>query len=231
MGRTIALLICVIAFPFHLLICAVIRLNDGGPALHRCFRVGKSGCVFRLLKYRSMKVNAAHFLSPALKMVVHSGDPRVTSLGRWLRCGIDELPQLWNIVKGEMAWIGPRPDPDWMLTHYGPTSRERQRTLPGITGFAQLLNSRNLSTSEGYALDVWYIAHRTLWLDLWIILATPLFMAGGRSLGKHRLERLRNNFEFGNLCRKCDEEFIRSKEALLTLTHCSSLLPPNTVLC
>lgn len=177
-----------------------------------------------------MKVNAAHFLSPGLKMVVHAEDPRVTLLGRWLRCGIDELPQLWNIVRGEMAWIGPRPDPDWMLAHYGPNSRERLRTLPGITGFAQLLNSRNLSASEGYALDLWYIAHRTLWLDLWIILATPLFMAGWRSLGKHRLERLRNDFEFGSLRRKCDEEFISSKEALLTLTL-SSLLPPNTVLC
>lgn len=231
MGRMIALLICVIAFPLHLLICAVIRLTDGGPAMYCCIRVGKSGRLFKLFKYRSMKVNAAHFLSPALKMVVYSEDPRVTLLGRWLRCGIDELPQLWNIAKGEMAWIGPRPDPDWILAHYGPISRERLQTLPGITGFAQLLNSRYLSTSEGYALDVWYIAHRTLWLDLWIILATPLFIAGWRSLGKYRLERLRNNLEFGSLYRKCDEEFVRSKEALLMLNHCNSLLPPNTVLC
>jgi Bacterial sugar transferase len=124
-------------------------------------------------------------------MIVKERDPRVTALGRFLRCGIDELPQLWNIVKGQMAWAGPRPDPDWMLPHYGQTCCKRSQALPGITGFAQILNSRFLSTAEAFALDIWYICHRTWMLDAYIILATPLYMAGWHSIGRKRLQNLR----------------------------------------
>jgi lipopolysaccharide/colanic/teichoic acid biosynthesis glycosyltransferase len=231
LGRAIALLICVFAFPLHLLICAAIRLLDHGPALHRCFRIGISGSFFELRKYRSMQVNVHHELSSGLKMIVRRNDPRLTWLGPWLRCGIDELPQLWNIFKGEMAWIGPRPDPDWMLPHYGVTCRERIAALPGITGLAQILNSRSLSTSEGFALDLWYLSHRTLWLDLWILLATPLYIAGWHSLGNTRLQHLRTIPEFVQLCRKCDEELADSKEILLSCGVSALLLPANTVIC
>ena len=230
-GRVIAFLLCVVAFPLHLLIRVAIKISDGGPTMHRCYRLGKSGAEFELLKYRSMRMNVAHHLSADLKMIVHRRDPRITSLGRWLRCGIDELPQLWNIVRGEMMWIGPRPDPQWMLPHYGPRSRWRLSVLSGITGFAQVLNSRNLPTAEGYALDIWYLSHFTLWLNAWIILVTPLFMAGWRSVGEGRLRRLRGNSEFVNLCCECDVELAHSREVLLASVSSETLLPPNTVIC
>ncbi|HEY1577494.1 MAG TPA: sugar transferase [Terracidiphilus sp.] len=228
--RAAALLICALGFPLHLFICLAIRLNDGGPALHRTPRLGKSGVVFELLKYRSMRVNAAHHLSLGMKMVIQENDPRVTAIGSFLRCGLDELPQLWNIAKGDMAWIGPRPDPDWMLPHYGPTCRERLAILPGITGFAQLLNSRYLTTSEGFALDIWYSDHHSWWLNLWIILATPLFVAGWHSVGKPRLLRLRLDPEFQDLSRRCEKEFTESQEFLLASANFKTYLPPNTLL-
>jgi lipopolysaccharide/colanic/teichoic acid biosynthesis glycosyltransferase len=199
--------------------------------MHRSFRLGNQGAKFTLLKYRSMKTNVAHHLSFGLKMIVHEHDPRITSLGHWLRCGIDELPQLWNIARGEMMWVGPRPDPDWMLPHYGPTSCERLSVLPGITGFAQILNSRNLSTAEGYALDLWYLSHRRLWLDAWIILATPFFMAGWYSVGRFWLSSLRELSAFRELCNRCEDELAQSRKVLFASANSESLLPPNTVIC
>lgn len=164
-------------------------------------------------------------------MIVQDADVRVTPMGRWLRTGVDELPQLLNIVKGEMAWIGPRPDPDWMLPHYGPICRRRLSALPGITGLAQVLGSRHLPAAEGFALDLWYLAHRTIWLDTWIVLATPFFIAGWRSFGRSRLRHIRQLEEFNELCRICDQEIISAKEILLASTDLSSVLPPNTVIC
>jgi lipopolysaccharide/colanic/teichoic acid biosynthesis glycosyltransferase len=209
LGKSTALSISMIAFPLHLLLSAFIKTCDNGPALYRSPRLGKNGAPFQLLKYRSMKVNAPALMSSGLKMIVEREDSRVTTVGRWLRCGIDELPQLWNVVKGEMSWIGPRPDPDWMLPHYGPVCRKRLAVVPGITGYAQLLDSRFLSTAEGFAIDIWYLLHRTIWLDVWIVLATPAFIAGWRSLGRDRLARLRATPRFVELCRICEAELAR----------------------
>jgi len=231
LGRAIALVLCVLLLPAHLALSALIRMSDRGPALYRCRRIGCSGSLFELHKYRTLKADACHILSSGLRMVVREHDARVTTLGKLLRCGIDELPQLWNIVRAEMAWIGPRPDPDWMLPHYGPTCRERVSVLPGITGFAQVLDSRFLSTSEAFALDLWYLRHRTLWLDIFIILATPLYMAGWGSLGRKRLQMLRVLPEFRELCSACAEELAGSREFLLRSVEAGSMLPPNTVIC
>jgi lipopolysaccharide/colanic/teichoic acid biosynthesis glycosyltransferase len=157
-------------------------------------------------------------------------DPRVTALGRFLRCGIDELPQLWNIVKGQMVWAGPRPDPDWMLPHYGQTCRTRLEVLPGITGFAQILNSRFMSTAEAFELDIWYIRHRTWMVDAYIILATALYMAGWHSIGRKRLRILRTLPEFQKLHSRCSKEFTHSEVILLGSLDSRTMLAPNTVL-
>lgn len=231
LGRFIALLFCVLLFPAHLVLSGLITLSDGGPALYRCRRIGRGGSLFELAKYRTLKTNACHLLSSGLRMVVKERDTRVTTLGRILRCGVDELPQLWNIVKGDMAWVGPRPDPDWMLPHYGLKTRERLDSLPGIAGLAQVLDSRFLSTSEAFALDLWYLRHRTISLDLWIILATPFYVIGWRYFGKRRLQKLRALPDFQTLCSTCDKEFTASKEILLAHTTSRSMLPPNTVIC
>jgi lipopolysaccharide/colanic/teichoic acid biosynthesis glycosyltransferase len=211
LGRILAALFCVAAAPIHLLLCLLIRLCDARPALYRSQRLGLQGKAFELLKYRTMKVNSPSVLAPGFKVVVEASDPRVFWLGKWLRCGIDELPQVWNVVRGEMAWVGPRPDLPWMLPHYGPFTRGRLSALPGITGLAQVMDSRNLPTAEGYAIDLWYSRHCGLWLDLWIAAVTPLFIAGWRSVGRRRLEELRGSGEFRRLREACERELAVAK--------------------
>ena len=205
-GRILAGIVCLAGLPIHLLLCLAIRLQDGGPALYLCPRLGWNGKFYAMFKYRTMQVNCPPMIASGFMVLVSQADARVTRLGRWLRCGIDEFPQLWNIVRGEMNWVGPRPDPEWMLENYGPVCRQRIAVLPGITGLAQVMDSRYLSTADGFAIDLWYIAHRSLWLDAWVVLVTPFFIAGWRSIGRRRLHALRNLPEFEQLLRQCTEE-------------------------
>jgi lipopolysaccharide/colanic/teichoic acid biosynthesis glycosyltransferase len=205
-GRLVAFLLCILGFPFHLLTCISIRLFDGGPALYRDKRVGRLEKPFSMLKYRSMKVNCAPVVRAGSKMIVEVNDPRVTPLGRLLRCGIDELPQLANIMRGEMAWVGPRPVPVSVLSKYGPLIRERFNLQPGITGLAQVLHSRTCSSARALTIDIWYLRHRNLWLDLWVMAVTPLFICGWKSVGKNHLNRLLQMPEFQNLEQRCQEE-------------------------
>jgi lipopolysaccharide/colanic/teichoic acid biosynthesis glycosyltransferase len=205
-GRLVALLVCVVGFPFHLLVCICIRLADGGAAIYRDKRVGRCEKPFPMLKYRSMKVDCKPLIHAGSKIIVETNDPRVTSLGRVLRCGIDELPQLANIVRGEMGWVGPRPLPVSVLSKYGPVIRERFKLQPGITGLAQVLHSRSCSSARALAIDIWYLRHHNLWLDLWVIAATPLFICGWKSVGQNRLYQLLQMPEFCELERQCQEE-------------------------
>jgi lipopolysaccharide/colanic/teichoic acid biosynthesis glycosyltransferase len=210
----VAGLVCVAASPFHFCLCLLIRLWDAGPALYRSERLGSDGVLFQLLKYRTMKVDSAPVLAQGFKVIVEEGDLRVTGFGRLLRCGLDELPQLWNIVRGEMAWVGPRPDLPWMLPCYGRLTRERLSSLPGITGLAQVLNSRDCPTATGYALDIWYKRHRSFWLDLWIVMVTPTFILGWRSLGSRRLGKLMESTEIRELVARCKEEIDAAAQAI-----------------
>lgn len=159
-------------------------------------------------------MNAPSIVTKGFKTVVTESDPRVTPVGRRLRSGIDELPQLWNIVRGEMAWIGPRPDEAWMMPNYGPESKRRVSVVPGITGLAQILNSRDLPTAESYAIDIWYLDHRGLLLDMWIVFVTPLYMAGWKTVGSGRLNNLRTSLEFERLRRSCEAELSAASEFL-----------------
>jgi undecaprenyl phosphate N,N'-diacetylbacillosamine 1-phosphate transferase len=212
-GRVISSLICLLGLPIHLLLIVLIRLCDPGPGLYRSSRLGKDGVPFTLLKYRTMKLNAPSIVTTQFKAIVAESDPRVTRLGKWLRSGIDELPQFWNIVRGEMEWVGPRPDEAWMLPNYGPVSKRRLECLPGITGLAQVLNSRNLSTAESYAIDLWYLEHRGFWLDAWIVFMTPLFMTGWVSIGGGILQNLRSSPEFNSLHEACEAELSAAASA------------------
>src|SRR6476469_4945190 len=107
-GRLAAAAVIAVGFPFHLLISLLIRLGDGGPALYRARRLGRSGVIYELLKYRSMKVGSKPVVTSDYKVVTVENDRRITRIGRILRCGLDELPQLYNVLRAEMAWIGPR---------------------------------------------------------------------------------------------------------------------------
>ena len=206
LGRLIALLICTVGFPVHLLICFCIWVADRGPAIYRDRRTGQFENPFSMLKYRSMKVGCKPIVRAGSKLIVEKNDARVTPIGRILRCGIDELPQFANIVRGEMAWVGPRPVPVSVLHRYGPAIRGRFNLKPGITGLAQVLDSRHRSSACALAIDIWYKAHRTLWIDLWVIAVTPFYMAGWKSIGRHHLARLLESAEFRQLEQTCQEE-------------------------
>ena len=164
-----------------------------------------------MLKYRSMTSGCAPVMRQGFKAVVEAGDPRVTRLGRVLRCGIDELPQLWNIVRGEMAWLGPRPDEAWMVSNYRNVTRERLFMKPGITGLAQILESRNQATAVGYAIDVWNRRHPSRRRDLWVACATPGFILGWRSVGRRYFQELMQADEFYALVTECRAEIEKSE--------------------
>ena len=158
-----------------------IKLEDGGPALYRQRRIGKDGAEFELLKLRTMVVGAEEF---GAGFAVDKGDPRITRVGRILRrTSVDELPQLWNVVRGEMSVIGPRPTLRYQVERYDERQRRRLSILPGLTGWAQIHGRATLSWDERIELDVWYVEHRSPTVDLKILLRTPFALFGGTYRG------------------------------------------------
>jgi lipopolysaccharide/colanic/teichoic acid biosynthesis glycosyltransferase len=149
----------------------LIKLEDGGPASYPQERVGKDGRLFRMHKLRSMRVNdlPVHVVG----QVSHE-HPMVTRVGRFIRrYKIDELPQMLNVLTGEMSLVGPRPTVAEQVERYSPFQRRRLEVRPGITGWAQVNGATALTWDERIQLDVWYIDHRSLRLDLEILLRTP----------------------------------------------------------
>ena len=159
-----------------------VKLEDGGPVLFRQRRVGIDGVEFELLKLRTMVVDAEH---KGAGFSVDAGDSRITRVGRVLRkTSIDELPQLWNVVRGEMSLIGPRPTLRYQVEKYTPRQRKRLDVLPGLTGWAQIHGRATLPWDERIELDVWYVEHRSALVDLKILLRTPLALFGGTYRGR-----------------------------------------------
>jgi lipopolysaccharide/colanic/teichoic acid biosynthesis glycosyltransferase len=147
-----------------------IRLDDGGPVFFRQERVGLDGQTFEVLKLRTMIVDAH---TQGAGFAVDKGDARITRIGNLLRkTSIDELPQLWNVVRGEMSLVGPRPTLSYQVERYTDRQRRRLEVRPGLTGWAQVNGRASLSWPERIELDVWYVEHRSLALDLRIILRT-----------------------------------------------------------
>jgi lipopolysaccharide/colanic/teichoic acid biosynthesis glycosyltransferase len=158
-----------------------VKLADGGPVLYRQTRVGKDGADFELLKLRTMVVGAE---TQGAGFAVDRGDPRITPVGRVLRrLSLDELPQLWNVVRGDMSVIGPRPTLRYQVERYTPRQRRRLEVKPGITGWAQVHGRATLPWAERIELDVWYAEHRSFRLDLKILARTPLALFGGTYKG------------------------------------------------
>ena len=168
--------------PALALAAAAIKLEDGGPVLYRQVRVGKDGADFELLKLRTMVVGAE---TQGAGWAVDRGDSRITRVGSVLRrLSIDELPQLWNVLRGDMSLIGPRPTLRYQVEEYTDRQRRRLDVRPGITGWAQVNGRAALSWPERIELDVWYVEHRTPWLDLKILARTPFSLFGGTYKGK-----------------------------------------------
>ena len=158
-----------------------IKLEDGGPILYRQTRVGRDGVDFELLKLRTMVVGAE---TKGAGFAVDRGDSRITRIGRLLRrTSIDELPQLWNVLRGEMSVIGPRPTLRYQVETYTPRQRIRLAVRPGLTGWAQVNGRATLPWAERIELDIWYVEHRSPSIDLTILLRTPLALFGGTYRG------------------------------------------------
>ena len=171
----------VFASPFLAAAALAVKLEDGGPILFRQTRVGKDGADFELLKLRSMVIDAER---KGAGFAVDRGDARITRVGRLLRrTSIDELPQLWNVVRGEMSVIGPRPTLRYQVERYTERQRKRLEVRPGLTGWAQIHGRAALPWEDRIELDVWYVEHRSPGVDLKILLRTPLALFGGTYRG------------------------------------------------
>jgi lipopolysaccharide/colanic/teichoic acid biosynthesis glycosyltransferase len=172
----------VVASPLLGLAALAVKLEDGGPVLFRQARVGKDGVDFELLKLRTMVVGAE---TMGAGMAVNEGDARITRAGRVLRrLSLDELPQLWNVVRGEMSVVGPRPTLRYQVERYTPRQRRRLEVKPGITGWAQVHGRAAFPWAERIELDVFYVERRTPWLDLRILARTPLALFSGTYKGE-----------------------------------------------
>ncbi len=160
----------VLTAPLVALLALAIRLESPGHPIYRQVRVGRDGALFEIYKLRTM-VSGAEFTGAGL--AIAAGDDRITRLGTLLRrYSLDELPNLWNVVRGEMSIVGPRPTLKGQVDRYTPRQRGRLAVKPGITGWAQINGRASLPWPERIELDLWYVEHRSLALDLRIISRT-----------------------------------------------------------
>lgn len=156
--------------PIFLVIAIAIKVSSRGTVFYLQERVGRAGKPFSIYKFRTMVEDAEHMGSG---VQIEDDDPRITTVGECLRkWSIDELPQLINIIKGEMSFVGPRPTLQYQVDEYSPQQRKRLDMKPGITGWAQVNGRNNIPWDERIELDVWYIEHWSLWLDFKIVLKT-----------------------------------------------------------
>lgn len=175
--------------PLLLLTALAIRLEDGGPILFAQLRVGQGGRPFRFYKFRSMVVDAEarkarlQHLNESRDGVIFKArrDPRITRVGRWIRrFSIDELPQLWNVLRGDMSLVGPRPPVPAEVAEYSPEDRKRLDVRPGLTCIWQVSGRSDIPFRQQVSMDQEYILRASLGLDLRLLLKTVKAVFGGR---------------------------------------------------
>jgi lipopolysaccharide/colanic/teichoic acid biosynthesis glycosyltransferase len=178
----LALVGSLLSAPFVALLAVVIRLESPGHPFYRQTRAGKDGRPFAIYKLRTM-VSGAEFVGAGL--AIQEGDARITRAGRLLRrYSLDELPNLYNVLRGEMSIVGPRPTLPAQVEQYTDRQRGRLAVKPGITGWAQINGRASLPWSERIELDLWYVQHRSLALDLRIVFKTLGMVLSGHGLYK-----------------------------------------------
>jgi lipopolysaccharide/colanic/teichoic acid biosynthesis glycosyltransferase len=183
----VASLVLAIASPLLAVAALLIKLESRGPVFYRQRRVGRDGQPFDLWKLRTM-VPGAESMGAGIYVV--EGDTRITRVGRRLRrFSLDELPNLVNVIKGEMAVVGPRPTVQEQVDRYTERQRRRLEVKPGITGWAQVNGRTSLPWPERIELDVWYVEHRSLALDLRILAKTARLLATGHGLYSDELKQ------------------------------------------
>jgi len=185
----ISLVVLISAVPLLVLVAAAIKLTDGGPVLFSQTRVGKWGKEFQFIKFRSMVVNAEALKDKMLDQSHHQNsitfkmkkDPRVTWIGRIIRkSSVDELPQIWNVIRGEMSIVGPRPPLPKEVARYTLSDRRRLDVKPGLTCIWQVSGRGDIPFSQQVKLDSEYVESQSLWVDLKILLKTVPAVLFGR---------------------------------------------------
>ena len=165
--RALALLALVVLSPVLAGVSVLVRLRLGRPVLFRQVRAGLRGAPFEIVKFRTMTDERDH------RGTLLPDERRLTPFGHWLRAtSLDELPELWNVVRGEMALVGPRPLPVSYLDRYSDREARRHEVRPGVTGWAQVQGRNAVDWDERLEMDVWYVDHRSWWLDLRILSRT-----------------------------------------------------------
>jgi lipopolysaccharide/colanic/teichoic acid biosynthesis glycosyltransferase len=174
--RLFALVGLILLSPLCLLLAALVKLDSRGPAFFTQRRIGKDGRAFKIYKLRTMRVGSASYAPKP-----GDDDPRITRLGRFLRRrGLDEIPQLYCVLKGEMSFIGPRPEMPFVAHRYTAAERVRLRLLPGITGYWQVAGPKYEPIHHHMEYDLYYLHHCSFKLDAWILLQTLKILLGLR---------------------------------------------------
>jgi lipopolysaccharide/colanic/teichoic acid biosynthesis glycosyltransferase len=172
----------IVTAPLVAVLAVAVRLESPGDPIYRQIRVGQDGRLFEIYKLRTM-VSGAEFAGAGL--AIAEGDSRITRLGALLRrYSLDELPNLWNVLRGEMSIVGPRPTLKTQVDDYTPRQRGRLAVKPGITGWAQINGRAALPWPERIELDLWYVEHRSVALDLRILARTLGLVARGGGIYK-----------------------------------------------
>jgi sugar transferase EpsL len=175
---SISCIVLVIFFPVMLIICIAIRIFMGKGVIFSQSRPGLHGNIFKMYKFRTML--------PKDPISNKSDDERITSLGKWLRASsLDELPELINVIKGDMSLVGPRPLLVDYLKKYTPTQMRRHVALPGITGLAQVKGRNNLSWRKKFKYDVFYVDHQNFLFDIQILVETVMVVLLRRGFRSH----------------------------------------------
>lgn len=187
----LAVVLLIVLSPLLAAVAISVRCTLGAPILFRQLRIGRGGRLFLLYKFRTMSIGTA----PSGASV--SDEERMTMFGRFLRASsLDELPELWNILVGDMGLVGPRPLLPEYLPLYSAEQARRHEVRPGITGWAQVNGRNALTWEERFELDVWYVEHQSFWLDLkilWLTVLTVLRREGISQPGHATMERFRGS--------------------------------------
>lgn len=175
--KPIGILLALLSLPFVLIITLILKpivyLEDRGPLFYVSKRAGKNSKTFLMYKFRSMKVNSPNILNSDGSTYNSENDERQTRVGKFLRkTSIDELPQIFNILKGDMSWIGPRPVLESQVSSFTKEELGKFMVLPGITGYSQAYNRNQLSNHDERMLDAWYAENVSFFLDVKIVFKT-----------------------------------------------------------
>jgi len=178
--KVVAFIALIILLPLFLVVAVLIKIDSKGPVFFMQERAGKNGKIFKTFKFRTMIVGADE---KTKGVYIDKENPYVTRMGKFLRrSGVDELPQVINVLKGDMSFVGPRPTLEYQIKKYNDFQKKRLLMKPGITGWA-LVNGRNMLTwPERIKLDVWYVEHWSFWLDMKILFKTVWVVARGEGL-------------------------------------------------